>query len=131
MRAVLMLLEHVRHDIAAKMIIPASCEVAGPEHLLILDILVGNRQDLGPKTELTESASHWIISQPLVMTGYGFGPPLDQGRLDDIPVNHIQNSKRSVLVLHRELPVGILGHKIDLPRRQIGNVRLLSLAEAM
>ena len=49
-----MALEHVRHDIAAKMVVATGGEVAGAEHLLVLNVGTGNRQHLRAETELAE-----------------------------------------------------------------------------
>ena len=55
----------------------------------------------------------------------------DQLGLDDVAVLDGQHTKSTVLVFHREMAAGVLRDKVNLAGRQIGDVGLFPLAEAV
>ena len=57
--------------------------------------------------------------------------PLDQSGSHNIAIDNIQHPKGSVLILHWKLSACILWYKINLSRRQIGNIGFRSAAKSV
>ena len=87
-RAILVLLKHTRNNIASEMIIAPRRKVTSAQHLLVLNILIGNRQDLSSESKLSQRSCHRIIGKPCVVFIDRGLISLDQRGAHDIAILH-------------------------------------------
>jgi hypothetical protein len=131
MRGVLVPLELGRRDVTAEMVIATGGEMAGAEHLLILDVRAGHRKHLGAETELSEHAGHGVIQQAGIVSVDGGLVAGDELALDDAAARDGELAERAVLILHGEVAFSTGGDKVDLARRQVCHIRGGATTEAV
>lgn len=128
---VFMFFEHGGDDVTAEMVIAARGEVASAEDFFVLDVCVGNGQDLGAEAEFAESSRHGVVGEASVVGIDGGLIAFDEGGFENVAVLHVEDAESSVFVLHRELSTSVGGDEIDFASGEVGDVGSFSLAEAV
>ena len=128
---VFVLLEHLRDDVTAEMVIAAGGEMAGAEDFFVLDVSAGNREHLRAETEFTERAGHRIVLQTRVVGVDGRLISRDERGGNDAAVGDFEHTEGAVLVFHRELAAGVVRDEIHFTGRQVRDIRRLAVAEAV
>jgi hypothetical protein len=126
MRGILAIGKLLGCQIAAKMIAAPRRNVNGAPNLLILNVTPGERKHLSSKPQLAELTRNGIVRELRVMGCDSFGVPLGQFGLLYSAAGDTHEADRTVLVFHRKRAVGAGRDKIDLARRQIGDVGVVS-----
>ena len=106
-------------------------DVNGSPNLFILNVTPRERKNLSAEPQFAKLAGNGIVGELLVMGGDSFGVPLGEFGLLDAAAGDTHEANRAVLVFHRKCAVGAGRDEIDLARRQISDVGIVSETQPM